>query len=104
MEKRELFARKVVCPTDGHEEPVGAEPKYSMYDDTLLLFDWDDSVASVQTIRSKTNDQALQIADVVIRTRPRLAGYQLWQQGQRIAATFPVEKGQPSRALHAATT
>ena len=60
-----------------------------MHDYTLLLFDWDDTVASVQTVRSKSDSEALHVADVVMKTRPRLAGYQLWQKGQRVAATFP---------------
>jgi hypothetical protein len=53
------------------------------------MFDWDDSVALVQTVRAPSVSDAMRIAEVVSQARPRLAGYQLWHRGERVAATFP---------------
>lgn len=59
-------------------------------DYTMLLFDWDDSVAQVQTLGARSRSEALRMAEMVALTRPQLAGFQLWHRGARIAATFPV--------------
>ncbi len=94
---RELFARKAVISPTAVKSQTGRSP-VDMRDYTLLMFDWDDSVGSVLTVRRKSDGGALHIADVLMRSRPRLAGYQLWQQGQRVAATFPATHEQLGRS------
>ncbi len=56
---------------------------------TLLLFDGDDRVCAVRTIRAKTKAQAAQIANVAVMTHPSSAGYQLWYCGEKVVGTYP---------------
>lgn len=56
---------------------------------TLLLFDWDDAVVKVQTIRAEDTGRAKQSAEIVMLTIPGLAGYQLWHNGRLVMGTFP---------------
>ncbi len=58
-------------------------------DFTILLFDWDDTVSVAHLIRANSPERAMSIADVMALAYPRLAGYQLWQDGRRIGSTFP---------------
>jgi hypothetical protein len=55
----------------------------------LLLFDVDDEVVAVRTVSANNADEAQKIAHGARLAYRRSAGYQLWQQGKRIAATFP---------------
>ncbi len=61
-------------------------------DFTILLFDWDDTVAVAQLIRANCPERAACIAAVMAQAYPRLAGYQLWHRGERIASTFPLNE------------
>jgi hypothetical protein len=58
---------------------------------TLLLFDWDDSVAIVQALRAAGRRSARRTADIIMRAHPQLAGYQLWHRGRRVTGTYPKE-------------
>ena len=58
-------------------------------DYTILLFDWDDTVAVAQLIRTDSPEKAMSIAHVMAMAYPRLAGFQLWHCGRRIGSTFP---------------
>jgi hypothetical protein len=55
----------------------------------LLLFDWDDAVIKVRTIRAEDAGRARQSAETVMLSMPGLAGYQLWQNGRLVMGTFP---------------
>ena len=62
-----------------------------MFHFTLLLFDQDDRVCAVRTIRAKGNADAAHIANVAVLTHPASAGYQLWYCGEKIVGTYPRE-------------
>jgi hypothetical protein len=55
----------------------------------LLLFDLDDEVIAVRTISAGDAIEAQKIAQGAQLAHGKCAGYQLWQLGKRIAATFP---------------
>jgi len=56
---------------------------------TLLLFDRDDRVCAVRTIRAKAKAEAAQIANVAVMTHPASVGYQLWYCGEKVVGTYP---------------
>ncbi len=56
---------------------------------TLLLFDRDDQVCAVRTIRCKGKPEAAQIANVAVMAHPSSAGYQLWYCGEKVVGTYP---------------
>src|SRR5262245_25072862 len=70
--------------TASYEDGTGEIPFY-----TLLLFDWDDAVVKVQTIRADEFATAKQSAEAVMLTVPSLAGYQLWRNGRLVVGTYP---------------
>ena len=61
----------------------------SMY--VLLLFNWDDDVEAVKHLRASDPNGAVRLAETIALAHPRSAGYQIWLQGRRISATYPVE-------------
>jgi hypothetical protein len=64
---------------------------------TLLIFSARDEVVVAQAIRAENSDDAQRIAELVISTRPDLAGYQLWHGGTKISATYPPPAGKHLR-------
>jgi len=56
---------------------------------TLLLFNQDDHVSAVRTIRAQGKSEAAQIANVAVLAHPNSAGYQLWYCGEKIIGTYP---------------
>lgn len=66
---------------------------------TLIIFDWNDDIISTATLRAGDLDQARRMSDHVIRTQPHSSGFQLWQDGQRLHSTFPIETDQAMKPI-----
>ena len=56
---------------------------------TILLFDWDDRVLSVEPVTAPDAPAARQVAEALLRIHPEAAGWQLWHAGRKLFATFP---------------
>ena len=57
----------------------------------LLIFGWDDDVKAVKNVRAGDVGGAVRLAETILTAHPATAGYQLWLNGHRVYATFPVE-------------
>ena len=61
---------------------------------TLLLFGWDDTVLGVETVARTDPATACQTAEALLGGHyPNAAGWQLWQAGEKVMATFPQTRG-----------
>lgn len=56
---------------------------------TLLIFAWNDEVAGTQALHAEDLVAAITMARRVMVGHPDAAGYQLWQNGEQVDATFP---------------
>lgn len=56
---------------------------------TLLLFDRDDRVSAVRTIRAKGKAEAAHIANVAVMAHSLSVGDQLWYCGEKVVGTYP---------------
>lgn len=56
---------------------------------TMMLFNWDDGVETVRTIRARNAVHAARIANVAVLAHPGSAGFQLWQGGSKVVGTYP---------------
>jgi hypothetical protein len=58
---------------------------------TLLIFDWNDEIITTATLGARDVPHAVQMAEHIVKTRPQAAGFQLWQDANRIYSTFPMQ-------------
>jgi hypothetical protein len=67
----------------------------------MLLFDWDDCVSDVRTLRARDSTEAARIANVTVLAHPDSAGYQLWQGGRKVIGTYPQSASSTGSSLAA---
>ncbi len=55
----------------------------------LLIFQADDAVMHVQTLRVPDLSEAIRTAQITLGTLPGAVGFQVWQSGVCVASTYP---------------